>query len=89
MAAELASVVVALLTGAPASALVVTGGSTALAVATVLGAGSLRLLDEIAPGLALGELLTPGRPVPTVTKSGGFWPPDALLRAVELLEECA
>ncbi len=89
LAAELGSVVRTLLSAAPASALVVTGGSTALAVATALEARSLRLLDEIGPGVALGELLLADRPVPVITKSGGFGRPDALLRAVELLEECA
>lgn len=89
MARELAAVVRALLTAAPGSALVVTGGSTALAVATALGARCLRLLDEAGPGVALGELVISDRPVPTITKSGGFGRPDALLRAVELLEECA
>lgn len=88
MADQLASVVRALLLAAPSSALVVTGGSTALAVATVLRSQALRLLDEVAPGVALGELMTEDRPLPTITKSGGFGPPEALLRAVELLEEC-
>lgn len=88
MADELASVVHALLVAAPSCALVVTGGSTALAVATVLRSRALRLLDEVAPGVALGELITEDRPLPTITKSGGFGPPEALLRAVELLEEC-
>ncbi len=89
MAAELARVVRTLLLAAPGCALVVTGGSTALAVAEALGARSLRLLDEVAPGVALGELLVDERTVPTITKSGGFGQPDALLRAAELLEECA
>ncbi len=66
-----------------------TGGATALAVALALRAGSLRLLDETGPGVALGELRTTDRAVPTITKSGGFGRPEELLRAVELLEECA
>ena len=89
MAIRLADVVRTLLIAARTSALVVTGGSTALAVATSLEATSLRLLDEARPGVPLGELVTPVRPIPTITKSGGFGSPDALLRAVELLEECA
>ena len=89
MAAELARVVRALVAAAPACALVVTGGSTALAVAEGLAAASLRLLAEVEAGVALGELQLPGRVVPAITKSGGFGPPEALLRAVELLEECA
>lgn len=80
---------VALLTAAPACALVVTGGSTALAVARALGASALRLLGEVSAGVALGELVGGARTVPTVLRSGGFGAPDALLRAVELLEECA
>lgn len=89
MAAELAQVVRALLLAAPGCALVVTGGSTALAVAEALGAAALRLLGEVGPGVALGELVVGERTIPMITKSGGFGPPDALLRAVELLEECA
>lgn len=89
MAATLAGVARELLLAAPGSALVVTGGSTALAVADVLGAGSLRLLGEVAAGVALGELRVGDRPIPTITKSGGFGAPEALLRAVEHLEECA
>lgn len=89
MAAELARVVGALLEAAPACALVITGGSTALAVAEGLGAAQLRLLAEVEAGVALGELVLAGRTVPTITKAGGFGAPDALLQAVELLEECA
>jgi uncharacterized protein YgbK (DUF1537 family) len=89
VADALARVAVALLAAAPAAALVVTGGSTALAVARALGASALRLLGEVSPGVALGELVGGARPVPTVLRSGGFGAPDALLRAVELLEECA
>lgn len=89
VAAQVAAVVQELLDRAPGAGLVVTGGSTALAVATALGADCLRLLDEVGPGVALGELLLRDRPLAAITKSGGFGCPEALLRAVELLEECA
>lgn len=89
MATELAAVACALVEAAPGCGLVVTGGSTALAVAEALAAGSLRLLDEVEAGIALGELRVGDRRIPTITKSGGFAPPEALLRSVELLEECA
>jgi len=89
LAAELAGVVRAILLEAPGAALVVTGGATALAVAEVLGARALRLLGEVSPGVAFGELLLGDRRLPTITKSGGFGAEDAILRAVEFLEDCA
>jgi uncharacterized protein YgbK (DUF1537 family) len=71
----------------PRLGLVLTGGATALAVATALGASSLRVLSEAAEGLPLGELVVGGRRVPVVTKSGGFGRQDALRRAVDALED--
>lgn len=87
LAARLADVVRDLLAEAPETGLVLTGGATALAVADAMGARALRLLGEISPGMALGELLAGNRPIPIITKSGGFGVTDALVRAVELLEE--
>ncbi|SHN50851.1 Uncharacterized conserved protein YgbK, DUF1537 family [Geodermatophilus obscurus] len=89
LAERLARVVAAVLDGAPSAGLVLTGGATALAVATALGATELRLLAEVTEGLPLGELFTGDRRIPVVTKSGGFGAPDALCRAAEALEECA
>jgi uncharacterized protein YgbK (DUF1537 family) len=66
--------------------LVLTGGATALAVASALGATELRLRREVSEGLPLGELVTGSRRVPVVTKSGGFGDPHALVRAAEALE---
>jgi len=86
---RLARVVAAILDGAPSAGLVLTGGATALAVATALGATEVRLLSEVTEGLPLGELFTGDRRIPVVTKSGGFGAPDALRRAAEALEECA
>jgi uncharacterized protein YgbK (DUF1537 family) len=87
LAAELAATVVAVVEALPSVGLVLTGGATALAVATALGARELRVLAEVAEGLPLGELVTDGSRVPVVTKSGGFGARDALLRAADALVE--
>jgi uncharacterized protein YgbK (DUF1537 family) len=89
VAGEVASAVAAMVTAAPAAALVLTGGATALAVATALGATEFRVLGEVGPGIALGELVLADRRIPAVTKSGGFGAGDALVRAAEMLEACA
>lgn len=89
VAEELAEVVAAIVAAAPAAALVLTGGATALAVATALKALEFRLLGEVGAGIAVGELVLADRRIPTVTKAGGFGAGDALLRAAETLEACA
>jgi D-threonate/D-erythronate kinase len=93
LADELSATVVAVVEAVPSVGLVLTGGATALAVATALGASELRVLGEVAEGLPLGELVTDGpadgRRVPVVTKSGGFGARDALRRAAEALEAYA
>lgn len=89
VAAELALVVQAITDAAPTAALVLTGGETALAVSRALGARELRLLAEITPGIAIGELVLADRSIPAITKSGGFGAHDALLQAVTTLEACA
>ena len=59
---------------------VVTGGETAVALWTALGAERIDLVGAPAPGLAFGQLRVPGRdPLPLLTKAGGFGPPDLLV----------
>jgi uncharacterized protein YgbK (DUF1537 family) len=59
---------------------VVTGGETAVALWTALGAERIDLVGAPAPGLAFGHLRVPGHePLPIVTKAGGFGPPDLLV----------
>jgi uncharacterized protein YgbK (DUF1537 family) len=59
---------------------VVTGGETAAALWSALGAERLDLAGAPAPGLALGQLHAPGRePFAVLTKAGGFGPPDLLV----------
>jgi D-threonate/D-erythronate kinase len=89
LAARLARATRAILDAEPTIGLVLTGGSTALAAATALGATELRLYGEIEPGLPFGELVAGRRRVPVVTKSGGFGAPEALERAAKALEASA
>ena len=86
LAARLARTAVAVVDAVPSVGLVLTGGTTALAVATALGASELRLSAEVAEGLPRGELVARERRVPVVTKSGGFGARDALRRAAQALE---
>jgi uncharacterized protein YgbK (DUF1537 family) len=60
--------------------LVLSGGDTAVAVARALGAHGLVVEDELEPGVPVGRLLGP-RPLPVVTKAGGFGGPEALVLA--------
>jgi D-threonate/D-erythronate kinase len=64
--------------------LIVTGGETASALLAQAGVQSIRLLDEIEPGLALG--VTCGDiEVPIVTKPGAFGDEESLIRCLERL----
>ncbi|WP_228282608.1 nucleotide-binding domain containing protein [Rubrobacter tropicus] len=65
-------------------ALVLTGGSTAVAVSRRLGASGIRLAGEVEAGVPVGTLIGP-RPYTVVTKAGGFGSPDTLVGAVESL----
>jgi len=64
--------------------LVLTGGSTAVAVSRSLGASGIRLSGEIEAGVPVGALIGPN-PHTVVTKAGGFGGPDTLVGAVESL----
>lgn len=61
------------------SALMVTGGDTALGIIGQLGLNALVPLCEIAPGVILSELVYKGRPFQMITKSGGFGGKDLLV----------
>ena len=64
--------------------LVLTGGSTAVAVSRALGASGIRLSGELEAGVPVGTLIGP-KPYAVVTKAGGFGRPDTLVGAVESL----
>lgn len=87
LARGLGGAVAEVIAAVPGTGLVLTGGATALAVATALRASELRVVAEAGVGLARGELHLPGHRVPVVTKSGGFGERDALRRAVDALED--
>jgi D-threonate/D-erythronate kinase len=57
--------------------LVATGGETARAVLTALGAVGLRLVCEIEPGVVLSTA-EGGRALPVITKAGAFGTPETL-----------
>jgi uncharacterized protein YgbK (DUF1537 family) len=66
-------------------ALVVTGGETARALLTRLGAQGIHLEDEIEPGLPLGVVLG-GSEFFIVTKAGGFGDAGTLVRCLDRLK---
>lgn len=67
---------------------VLTGGDTAVAVCKALGVTGIRVLEEIAPAIPLGEMTTKeGKKLLVVTKAGAFGAPDALVKAVKKLEQ--
>lgn len=59
---------------------VATGGETARAVLDTLGIGRLRLLGEVEPGLPFSVSAGWTRPLPVLTKAGGFGSRDSLVR---------
>jgi uncharacterized protein YgbK (DUF1537 family) len=71
--------------------LVLTGGETAAALLGAAGIGLLKVEGEILPGLPVCRAIdAAGLPV-LITKSGGFGPPDTLLRlwqAAQTAEGC-
>ena len=65
-------------------ALVLTGGSTAVAVSLGLEASGIRLGGEVEAGVPWGTLIGPN-PYTVVTKAGGFGGPDTLVGVVRSL----
>lgn len=66
-------------------ALVLTGGSTAVAVSRRVGASGILLGGEVRSGVPVGALIG-ARPYPVVTKAGGFGDSDTLVEAVRYLK---
>jgi uncharacterized protein YgbK (DUF1537 family) len=59
---------------------VVTGGDTAAALLGALAGARLELVGSPAAGLALADLVVARGPaISTLTKAGGFGPPDLLV----------
>jgi uncharacterized protein YgbK (DUF1537 family) len=82
--------IVAAFTAEPVAALILTGGDTAMFVLGALGASSIVLAGEIAPGIPWGVIeggLAGGCIV--ITKSGGFGHPVSLVEAFDFCERRA
>lgn len=70
--------------GAPAAALVLSGGDTASLICRALGVESIDLWEELIPGVPRGVLRGGGFDgMPVVTKSGGFGNCDTLSRIAD------
>lgn len=67
-------------------ALILTGGDTAVRVASALGATGITLEREVEPGVPVGSLIGP-RSYRVVTKAGGFGSPDTLRDSFRALVE--
>ena len=67
-----------------AGGLIVTGGETASALLDGWYFQRIRLIDEVAPGMSLGVALGE-RPLPLLTKPGGFGDAGSLVLALETL----
>jgi 2-keto-3-deoxygluconate permease len=70
-----------------AGALVATGGETARAVLDAWGIARLRLRGEVEAGMAFSVADGWRRPLPVVTKAGGFGGPDALIDCRRFLQQ--
>ncbi|MBI2939687.1 MAG: four-carbon acid sugar kinase family protein [Chloroflexi bacterium] len=83
---DLASVVVSAGHDRPLAGLVVTGGDTARALCRAFAAGSIRVLEEVAPGVPACQLDQGTRHgLAVVTKAGGFGTTHTLVAAVDYL----
>lgn len=71
----------------PFDALVVFGGSTAVAILGALGVAEVQSIGELLPGIPTSLVRWKDRDILLVTKAGGFGEPDTLVRIRRLLEE--
>lgn len=67
-------------------ALVATGGETARALLDAFGVRRLRLLGEVESGIPISVADAWTRPLPIITKAGGFGSPEALLHCRAFLQ---
>ncbi|WP_011339281.1 four-carbon acid sugar kinase family protein [Cereibacter sphaeroides] len=78
--------IAASMTARPVATLFACGGESANAILAELGIGQLDLLGELLPGIPVSEAHHAGRRLRIVTKSGGFGPPDTVVKLVKFLE---
>jgi len=63
------------------ASVILTGGDTAAAVCQELGVVGIHIIEELAPGIPLGEMKTAeGKVLKVVTKAGAFGSPDVLVK---------
>lgn len=80
----LAAAAAAVLDQVPSTALILTGGDTALAVAEALGSTTLSIHGEWAPGIPFGRM-TGRHHTRVVTKAGGFGAPNTLVHIMDAM----
>lgn len=66
--------------------LVATGGETARTLVDALEIRRLRLISEVEPGIPFSIAENWTRPLPIITKAGGFGSPESLLRSRQFLQ---
>ncbi|OOY02970.1 MULTISPECIES: four-carbon acid sugar kinase family protein [unclassified Thioclava] len=71
----------------PVATLFACGGESANAILGALGIGQLDLIGEEQPGVPRAQALHSGKVFEIVTKSGGFGPPDTVVKLVKSLAE--
>ena len=76
--ARFAQTLVGLVRRTGADTLIATGGETAQGVLDALGAATLDVLGEAAPGVPMARAIFPGGELNVLTKSGGFGDPSLL-----------
>ena len=63
------------------ASVILTGGDTAAAVCQELGVVGIHIIEELAPGIPLGEMKTAeGKVLKVITKAGAFGSPDVLVK---------
>ncbi|HEV2135362.1 MAG TPA: four-carbon acid sugar kinase family protein [Terracidiphilus sp.] len=71
--------------GGIVGALLATGGDTATAILRAWGIAELQIVGEVEPGLPYSVAANWRRPLPILTKAGGFGKPETLLHCREFL----
>lgn len=85
--AEVLGLTVAELAAGGVAALFLTGGETAISSCRALGASGIEILEEVLPGIPLGQLNGgPFHGLPVITKAGAFGNTHAIIKAVNVLK---
>ena len=86
IAGILAAIAVSTMRRCQTAGLILSGGDVARATCQALGVAGIRTLEELQPGIAVGELIgSTEEGVRVITKAGGFGNDDALVDAIRYL----